>query len=52
VATLLGRALDGDTGLDPSHYHCSKGHKSLVGLGVISENLINIGHAIDNQSAK
>ncbi len=38
-------------GLNRCRYRGDNGMKRWVGLGVISDNLINIGHAIDNQSA-
>ncbi len=38
-------------GLNRCRYLGDNGMKRWVGLGVISDNLINIGHAIDNQSA-
>jgi len=39
-------------GLNRCRYRGDDGMKRWVGLGVISDNLINIGQAIDNQSAK
>ena len=39
-------------GLNRCRYRGDDGMKRWVGLGVIADNLINIGHAIGNQSAK
>jgi transposase, IS5 family len=39
-------------GLNRCRYRGDDGMKRWVGLGVIADNLINLGHAIDNQPAK
>jgi IS5 family transposase len=38
-------------GLDRSRYKGDRGMKRWVGLGVIADNLINIGHAMRKQGS-